>query len=127
MSQNSTAVVSIVAGDTPTPRFLSDTVIFVVQGLPITTEGAVLKGRGIRPGSVLLVPVWTPFLQVREAKQRCNPGDRRHSQARLLVVTQKSKDNGQETCMWYPCLISEATMTGDVPANTFLYHPIKSN
>ena len=110
MSQNSTAVVSIVAGGTPTPRFLSETVTFVVRGLPITTEGAALKGRGIRPDSVLLVPVWTPFLQVRKAKQRCTPGDRRHSRAHLLVVAQKLKGNGQETCMWYPCLISKETM-----------------
>ena len=52
MSQNSTAVVSIVAGGTPAPRFLSDAVTFVVRGLPITTEGAALKGRGIRADSV---------------------------------------------------------------------------
>ena len=43
---------SIVAGGTPTPRFLSRTVTFVVRGLPITTEGAALKGRGIRADSV---------------------------------------------------------------------------
>ena len=110
MSQNSTAAVSIVVGGTPTPRFLSETVTFVVRGLPITTEGVALKGRGIRPDSVLLVPVWTPFLQVRKAERQCAPGDRRHPQAYLSVIAQKSEDNGQETCMWYPCLISKETM-----------------
>ena len=110
MSQNSTAVVSIVAGGTPTPRFLSEAVTFVVRGLPITAEGVALKGRGIRPDSVLLVPVWTPFLQVRKAERQYAPWGQKHSQAYLLVIAKKSEDNGQETCMWYPCLISKETM-----------------
>ena len=110
MSHNSTEVVSIVAGGTPTPPFLSQTVTFVVRGLPITTEDVALKGRGLRPDSVLLVPVWTPFLQVRKADRPRTPWDQKRSQAYLLALTKKSEDNGQGTCMWYPCLISKETM-----------------